>query len=102
MEIPLPPGSEPIRGEIFSAEHVHLIAHSKHCRVPSSIAPKSVHRFKFTGQDLAYLLFFAAQFRDWMIRRLQMPRTVPIYRVVGGLMLLGTLFMFAKFAFNDI
>ena len=50
----------------------------------------------------AYLLFFAAQFRDWMIRRLQMPRTVLICRVVGGFMLLGTFFMFAKFAFNDI
>ena len=50
----------------------------------------------------AYLLFFAAHFRDWMIRRLQLPSTVLIYRVVGGIMFAGTLFMFAKLVLHDI
>jgi hypothetical protein len=49
----------------------------------------------------AYLLLFAEQYRDWMVRRMQLPRTVLIYRVIGGVLLAGTLFMFAKLVLRD-
>jgi hypothetical protein len=50
----------------------------------------------------AYLLLFARQYRDWMVRRLQLPRTVPIYRVIGGMIMVGTLFILVKIVFHDL
>lgn len=49
----------------------------------------------------AYLLIFAKQFCEYMIRHLQLPSTVLIYRLVGGVLMSGCLFMVAKFALHD-